>query len=332
LSSTITGFVNGETVAVVNGAAALSTAATGASPVGTYPITAAVGTLAATNYGFSFVAGSLTVGNELVFNVAAAQTQTYSTARSAAVKFIKRGLGTLILDQSSSHSGENVVEAGEMIMRHVSSLGTGAVEVKAGAKVTLDLHDASASIRGLTMAAGGLIDFGFGRFTIASGGYSLSTVLDLLQTGYDDGWTGATGLATRNAQSIAGGGLGYVINDDESLTCGFATSGDTNLDGVVDVLDVSSILASGKFDTNESASWSEGDSNYDRMIDILDISEMLGSLLFNVGPYAPAPLPQSQPQATTSELSAVEAAFMAFGAGSGGLASTPAKKWRFATR
>ena len=332
LSSTITGFVNGETVAVVNGAAALSTTATGASPVGTYPITAAVGTLAATNYGFSFVAGSLTVGNELVFNVAAAQTQTYSTARSAAVKFIKRGLGTLILDQSSSHSGENVVEAGEMIIRHVSSLGTGAVEVKAGAKVTLDLHDASASIRGLTMAAGGLIDFGFGRFTIASGGYSFSTVLDLLQTGYDDGWTGATGLATRNAQSIAGGGLGYVINDDESLTCGFATSGDTNLDGVVDILDVSSILASGKFDTNESASWSEGDFNYDRMIDILDISEMLESLLFNVGPYAPAPLPQSQPQATTSELSAVEAAFMAFGAGSDGLASTPAKKWRFANR
>jgi hypothetical protein len=61
-SAVITGFVNGDTAATaVTGAAALSTTATAASAVGTYPITAAAGTLAAKNYSFKFVNGTLTV-------------------------------------------------------------------------------------------------------------------------------------------------------------------------------------------------------------------------------------------------------------------------------
>jgi MBG domain (YGX type) len=61
LTAAITGFVNADTSAVVSGSAALSTTATGTSPVGNYPITAAQGTLAAANYTFSFVNGTLTV-------------------------------------------------------------------------------------------------------------------------------------------------------------------------------------------------------------------------------------------------------------------------------
>ena len=57
----ITGFVNGDTMAVVSGNASLTTTATATSPVGTYPITAAQGTLAAANYTFVFVNGTLTV-------------------------------------------------------------------------------------------------------------------------------------------------------------------------------------------------------------------------------------------------------------------------------
>ena len=61
-TSTITGFVNGDTQAsAVTGAPSLTTTATTASPAGTYPITAAVGTLAAANYTFTFVNGTLTV-------------------------------------------------------------------------------------------------------------------------------------------------------------------------------------------------------------------------------------------------------------------------------
>jgi sugar lactone lactonase YvrE len=61
LSATITGFVNGDTQSVVTGLPALTTAATSSSPVGTYPIAATLGTLAATNYSFTFGTGTLTI-------------------------------------------------------------------------------------------------------------------------------------------------------------------------------------------------------------------------------------------------------------------------------
>jgi hypothetical protein len=61
-TDTIAGYVNGDTSSVVTGAASLTTTATTASPAGTYPITAAAGTLAASNYTFTFVNGALTIG------------------------------------------------------------------------------------------------------------------------------------------------------------------------------------------------------------------------------------------------------------------------------
>jgi sugar lactone lactonase YvrE len=62
LTYTVTGYVNNDTAAkAYSGAPALSTSATSSSPVGTYPITAALGTLTSTNYTFVFVPGTLTV-------------------------------------------------------------------------------------------------------------------------------------------------------------------------------------------------------------------------------------------------------------------------------
>ncbi|HBA72260.1 MAG TPA: hypothetical protein DCZ63_08760 [Geobacter sp.] len=61
LTYTVTGFVNGETTAVLTGAPVLSTTAVTNSPLGSYPITITAGTLTAGNYNFSFVNGTLTV-------------------------------------------------------------------------------------------------------------------------------------------------------------------------------------------------------------------------------------------------------------------------------
>jgi len=58
---TVTGFVNGDSSSVVKGAPKLTTTATSTSAVGGYPIHAAVGTLSAANYTFSFAAGTMTV-------------------------------------------------------------------------------------------------------------------------------------------------------------------------------------------------------------------------------------------------------------------------------
>ncbi len=61
ISAAITGFVNGDTSAVISGAAGLTTAATPSSNTASYPITVAAGTLAAANYTFVFVNGTLTI-------------------------------------------------------------------------------------------------------------------------------------------------------------------------------------------------------------------------------------------------------------------------------
>ncbi len=60
-TATISGFVNGDTSTVVTGLPALTTTATSSSPAGSYPINAALGTLAASNYSFTFATGTLTI-------------------------------------------------------------------------------------------------------------------------------------------------------------------------------------------------------------------------------------------------------------------------------
>jgi hypothetical protein len=123
------------------------------------------------------------------------------------------------------------------------------------------------------------------------------------------------------------------VNDDGSLTVGFAASGDANLDGTTDILDLSAMLASGKFNSSESASWSEGDFNYDQVFDILDISDFLSTSLFNAGTYIPSQSSPAQPQlqATSSSLSVSDAAFMALATESSTTSgSTSVKKRRFA--
>ena len=77
LTDTITGFVNGDTLSVVTGAASLSTTATASSPVGSYPITAALGTLSAANYSFIFVNGTLSVTPASLTITASSDSMTY---------------------------------------------------------------------------------------------------------------------------------------------------------------------------------------------------------------------------------------------------------------
>jgi len=72
-------FVNGDTASVLSGAPALTTAATASSPAGTYPITVSRGTLAAANYGFVFVNGTLTVNKAFITMTANAASSTYGT-------------------------------------------------------------------------------------------------------------------------------------------------------------------------------------------------------------------------------------------------------------
>jgi hypothetical protein len=81
LGYTVTGFVNGDTVgSATTGAPTLGTSATSHSAVGSYPTTASLGSLAATNYNFQFVNGTLTITPATLTVTATNASRTYGTA------------------------------------------------------------------------------------------------------------------------------------------------------------------------------------------------------------------------------------------------------------
>ena len=75
-SYTVTGFVDGDTLAVVSGTATETTTATSNSTAGTYPITFSTESLSAANYTFSYVIGTLTISG------GASQTITFASLPS----------------------------------------------------------------------------------------------------------------------------------------------------------------------------------------------------------------------------------------------------------
>ena len=89
------GFVNGDSASIVSGSPTLSTAATAASPVGNYAIAVTQGSLAASNYVFSFVPGTLTIS----------RASTSVTWPAPAAISYGTALGTAQLDASTSVSG-----------------------------------------------------------------------------------------------------------------------------------------------------------------------------------------------------------------------------------
>jgi hypothetical protein len=95
--------------------------------------------------------------------------------------------------------------------------------------------------------------------------------------------------------------VGWLDNGDGSVFFAYAAPGDTNLDGLVDVLDGSNFSTSDKYDQNLPSSWFQGDFNYDGIVDVLDAAFFVSTGLYNAGYYNQPPL--------------------AFGAGVGGLAA-----------
>lgn len=136
------------------------------------------------------------------------------------------------------------------------------------------------------LSFGGKIDLGFG-------GISLNNIkgiphyLELLKTGRNGGtWDGSSGITT-SASKNGIKNIGYSI-DNNTLTIAWALTGDTTLDGKVDMFDIIRILASGKYNTGSiDAIWTDGDSNYDGRVDIMDIVSILSAGGYNQGNYLP---------------------------------------------
>ncbi len=106
-TDTLTGLVNGDTPATaVSGAASLTTTALASSPVATYPITAAVGTLTSSNYNLSFVNGTLTITKAVLTVTAASPSMAYGAATPALTATIT---GLVNGDTTAAYSGSPIV-------------------------------------------------------------------------------------------------------------------------------------------------------------------------------------------------------------------------------
>ncbi len=130
LTATISGFVNGDTAAVISGAASLSTTATTASPVGTFPISVTQGTLFATNYGFAFVNGTLLVEVVVLTPPAGPSEEGSPVTLTATVPFGATGTvtfddGTTVLGTVTIPTTGTFSSAGTTVTLVVSTLAPG---------------------------------------------------------------------------------------------------------------------------------------------------------------------------------------------------------------
>jgi hypothetical protein len=155
LTASISGFVNGQTLATsgVTGQALCTTTAVTTSPGGTYPITCSLGTLAAHNYTFTFVAGTLTVtfSQKTVCNYIG--SLVVSGGESVLIPPGCTVLGAINVETGSSLDAEGAIIAGAVsfnsgvVLRFCSTTVIGAVYA-AGATNPVVLGDGTTSCLG----------------------------------------------------------------------------------------------------------------------------------------------------------------------------------------
>jgi hypothetical protein len=138
-TASYSGFVNGETTAVLSGAPSLTATATTTSPAGLYPITAAQGTLTAANYNFTFVNGTLSVvaPPSVSLTQSATVTGSHNNGYTLTVTVNNTGAGpvsnvTLTGASLGSTSGSPLPQAGETIAAGSSAVFTVALPGSVG--------------------------------------------------------------------------------------------------------------------------------------------------------------------------------------------------------
>ncbi|MGI9177187.1 MAG: autotransporter-associated beta strand repeat-containing protein, partial [Pirellulales bacterium] len=212
--------------------------------------------------------------------------------------------GSFALTAANTFSGSTTLRSGTLSVRHPQALASSPVAVQTGGVLRVDGAFAMQSA-GLAIA-GGRVDLDAGRIDIAAGGMDQESLVAALLVGRGDGsWNGATGIGSAAASAAVASGVsrtvGWMANADGSLRVSFTAAGDTNLDGIVDVLDAATILSAGVFNTGEAAVWSQGDFTYDGVVDVLDAAAMLGSGLFDAGPFMTTGLSGLAPVAAVPE-------------------------------
>jgi autotransporter-associated beta strand protein len=210
--------------------------------------------------------------------------------RIGSERLVKNGDGTLILGQASASTGGVVVRAGELVVTNSQSLGTGGLWVRPGATVRFDNGAGDIALTALDVQDIGKVDLGQTRISLPAGAADVASVREAIKAG-QKGWGPyqTYGLMTSQASPSTGRGLGYSVDGEGNLTVGYAAAGDGNLDGIVDIFDLSRLVASGKFGQGTAAEWYEGDFNYDGTFNSFDLTQLVSGGLFQRGSYMAGP-------------------------------------------
>jgi autotransporter-associated beta strand protein len=196
--------------------------------------------------------------------------------------------GRVRLNAANTHSGTTSVGNGTLWLDHAASLGSSRLRLLAGGTATLG-QAGSLAVTAVEFA-GGMLDISAGRIEIAAGGIDPTMLVAQLTAGRGAGsWTGGSGITSAAVTSAVAGGdsraVGWMANDDGSLSVAATAPGDANLDGVVDILDAALVVAADLFNKPSAAVWAQGDFTYDGVVDILDVSAFLSGGLFDQGAF-----------------------------------------------
>ena len=214
------------------------------------------------------------------------------------VSLVKSGTGSWTLSAATTFTGTTTLSAGTLRIAHPGALaGSAAVRILGGRVALPGDTPLATTLKSLAIdEAGGMLDLGIGRVTVAAGGITSADLRrDLLAGRGSGGWDGAGGISSSAAAANRAVGVsrsvGWLNHDDGSFTVSYAAAGDSNIDGVIDLLDVADVLAAGVFDTGLDASWQQGDFNYDGLADILDAAEFISTGLYDAGGYVSSAAP-----------------------------------------
>jgi probable HAF family extracellular repeat protein len=206
------------------------------------------------------------------------------------------------------------------------------VNVSPGAAVTfstdqrlaaLNLNGGTASIvsatprtlnaAALSITGAGKLDLGSSKLLTNTAAATIRTYLLSAYTPSQD-WSGVTGItSTRVAANPTLYTIGYANGSDQSsqdagipvspgqtLVCPTLT-GDTNLDGKVNFFDLSQLLGY-KYNTTQSASYTDGDLDYSGKVNFFDLSVILSANYNSGAVFSTAGAPAAAPVASADAL------------------------------
>ncbi len=220
---------------------------------------------------------------------AAGELVVVAEPRSGSRQLIIRGPGTVAIAAANQHAGGTRVESGTLVVRDPAALGSGPLEVLAGASVVLEIGSATAAVSELDLAAAGRIDLAAGGLAIARGADEAAVRGAILAGRAAGSWAGQSGITSAVVAATTGTlAVGYAVSDDGSALVMTTLLGDVDLDRDVDLFDLLAIANGGRLNADLPAGWQDGDVDFDGRVNLFDLLVISGSAQYGAGSFGPA--------------------------------------------